>query len=74
MTIKATTRDLGFAIRDFIEGYDFHHYEEVVDESGELQESEETFEIANVDVSDPNNLNIRLDNGQTFVVRIFAGE
>ncbi len=74
MTIKATTRDLGLAIRDFLDDREFYHFEEGADESSELHESEETFEIADVDVSDPNNLKIRLDNGQSFLVRIIAGE
>jgi hypothetical protein len=72
MTTKATTRDLGFAIRDFLDDREFYHLEENAD--GDLIESEETFEIADVDVSDPDNLKIRIAYGQTFVVRIIAGE
>ena len=72
MTTKATTRDLGFAIRDFLDDREFYHFEENAD--GDPIESEETLEIADVDVSDPDNLKIRLANGQTIVVRIIAGE
>lgn len=67
---KATTRDVGLAIRDFLEGQDFQIYAE--DKDGTLLHGgDAAAEI--VDASDPNNLNVVLDNGQTFTVRIIAG-
>ena len=71
MTDKATTRDLGLAIRDFLDDQYFHVLEETDDG---LEESGDMRKIVSIDVSDPNNLKIKLDNGQAFVVRILAGE
>jgi hypothetical protein len=61
-----TTRDLGIAIRDHIEEHRITHFR------GDLLETELAGEIAGVDVSDPSNLRVHLDNGQSFRVRIFS--
>ena len=67
---QATTRDVGLAIRDFLEGRDFQLY--VDGKDGDLLHGgDATADV--VDASDPNNLNVVLDNGQTFTVRIIAG-
>ena len=68
--IQAQTRDLGFAIRDFIEGGDFFVLEDG-DASGELW-AKARRDVAVVDVTDPNNILIVLDNGQRFRCRISA--
>lgn len=60
-----TTRDIGLAIRDFLEGEHVFHYDD--DRETELAES-----VQLVDVSDPNNPEVLLDNGQQFIIRIFA--
>lgn len=70
MTVKATTRDIGLAIRDFLEGSDFFAYEDG-DATGELwAKTQRNVDV--IDVSDPNNLHVVLDNGQVFRVSIFA--
>ncbi len=63
-TPTASTRDVGLAIRDFLEGARFTIYREW---DGELEPS--NFD-ATVDCSDPNNLYVVLDNGQRFTVAI----
>lgn len=70
-TARATTRDLGLAIRDFLEGRDFLEYGYGGD--GDLVETGKTYQVQFIDVSDANNPRFHLDNGQTFVVRIIAG-
>jgi hypothetical protein len=62
-----TTRDIGLAIRDHIEGKPVWRF----DEDTEIADSDR--EVAEVDASDPNNLVLHMDNGQTFTVRIIAG-
>ncbi len=71
MTTKAQTRDLGIAIRDFLHDQDFHLLKETGDG---LEESGDMREIVDIDASDPNNLFVLLDNRQTFIIRIVAGE
>lgn len=65
----AMTRDLGIAMRDFMEGHPFHVLKE---EDGDLNESDHMRDVQFVDVGDPDNPVFHLDNGQTFTVRIFA--
>ncbi len=60
-TPTASTRDVGLAIRDFLEGARFTIYREW---DGELEPS------TTVDCSDQNNLYVVLDNGQRFTVAI----
>lgn len=71
---KALTRDLGIAIADLLEQYaDGGATVHVLkDEDGELNESGHIREVLDVDRSDPDNLKVRLDNGQTFTVRIVS--
>lgn len=64
------TRDIGLAIRDFLEQRTVTHYE---DRDGALEPCGDD-EVVAVDVSDPDNLTVCLDNGQSFTVRIFAGD
>ena len=70
MTIKASTRDIGVAIRDFLEGSDFHVYEDN-DATGELR-AKARRNVDVINISDPNNLVVVLDNGQVFRVSIFV--
>lgn len=60
------TRDIGIAIRDFLEGFFINHFEgnQLVEETSE--------EIMLIDISDPHNPVIHLQNGQKFICRIFA--
>lgn len=62
-----TTRDIGLAIRDHIEGKPVWRLEA----DTEIADSDR--EVTEVDASDPNNLIVYLENGQTFTVRIIAG-
>jgi hypothetical protein len=72
MSNQANTKDLGLALRYFLQGESFPCYREGPDVKGELHESEEIREIEFVDVSDANNPVVQLDNGQKFTIRIFA--
>lgn len=67
--MQAQTRDLGLAIRDFLEGSWIHTF---IDHNGELIESNDLRTVETVDASDPDNLRLSLDNGQTFTVRIVS--
>lgn len=67
--MKALTRDLGIAIRDALEDENFHILKE---EEGELIESGQMVEITVIDVSDPDNPIVELENGQQFIIRIIA--
>lgn len=67
--MKALTRDLGIAIRDALEDENFHILKE---EEGELIESGQMVEITVIDVSDPDNPIVELENGQRFIIRIIA--
>jgi len=57
-----TTRDIGLAIRDHIEGREVYVYDEEVPLYRRA--------IEYVDASDPDNLVIGLDSAQRFLVRI----
>jgi hypothetical protein len=61
------TRDLGLAIRDVLEMPD--QFETFEEREGELTATG-TFEIAGVDVSDPDNLIVETWNGEKFRVSI----
>lgn len=64
------TRDIGIAIRDFMEGNNMSHFEE---KDGELTFGLDDYaEVKFVDISDPDNPTIHLGNGQQFICRIFA--
>jgi hypothetical protein len=67
--MKVTTKDLGLAIRDFIEEHKFCAFEEV---NGEINPTKDWQKIQFVDCGDPSNLLVHLENGQRFRVRIFA--
>lgn len=60
------TRDIGLAIRDFIEDRAIIHYE------GD-EERGEPHGVAFVDASDANNLHLHMASGEVFTVRIIAG-
>lgn len=64
--MQVTTRDVGLAIRDFIEGETFYHFGDDKPEPGR-----DRFEV--VDCSDPDNLHIVTMAGVHFTVRIIAG-
>jgi hypothetical protein len=61
-----TTRDIGLAIRDFLEDKELYSFNEHGEEG-----AAETVDF--IDVSDAHNPRILLANGQQFIVRIFAG-
>jgi hypothetical protein len=69
--VVMNTRDLGLAIRDFIEGQAISRFTE--DAGGELEEHEEAAVVASIDVSDPHNPVVTFENGQTMTIRIIAG-
>jgi hypothetical protein len=64
---RFTTRDIGLAIRDFLEGSDIHAFTGPDD-----TQSEDVEEVDFVDVSDASNPVLFLTNGQEFQVRIFV--
>jgi hypothetical protein len=64
----ANARDVGFFIRDMIEGRHMHLYRE--DDEGDLTDIGDDAYINHVDVSDPENMIIVLDNNETFNVVI----
>ena len=68
MSNTINTRDLGLAIRDFLENRSIAHFAE--NEHGDLDEFPEVATVDYVDVSDPNNLRVSTDTGQWFTVRI----
>ena len=78
MTIQFTTRDVGLAIRDNLEQAQVHHFVEGEGVGGEFVHiedgrefvSREIVDVIAVDVSDPSNIIIQLDNGQCFTCRI----
>lgn len=73
MSGKASTRDLGIAIRDFLEGMPFEIFAEGSDHPAKnVNGSIVTRAVEFIDVSDPNNPVVQLDNGQLFEIRIFA--
>jgi hypothetical protein len=63
--LAIVTRDIGLAIRDFIEGQSFHRFDDDVELPG-------LHEMIVVDCSDPDNLEVHCENGQRFIVRIIA--
>lgn len=70
MAFQTNTRDIGFAIRDFLEGMDISAF--TPDGVEGYREKPRAHNIEFIDVSDPNNLKIYLDNRQIFIVRILA--
>ena len=67
--MQIQTRDLGLAIRDFLSDRVVHIYKETDDD---LIESGETFEIVDIDVSNPDNPEIVFENGQRFTICLLA--
>lgn len=70
--MKATTRDVGLALLDFMEGQYFSVFTEDTPGSSELTEHHSERIVEVIDVSDPSNPFVVLDNGQQFQIRIFA--
>lgn len=73
MVEKITTRDLGLAIRDFLESQVISRFEG--DETlghDVLKEIPNAAAIDFIDASDPNNLKVYVDTHQIFEVRIFV--
>lgn len=68
--MKATTSDIGFAIRDFLEGMYISAF--TPDGVEGYREAPRQFSIDFIDVSDPSNPRVFLGNGQIFSVRIFS--
>ena len=66
-SFRATTRDVGLAIRDLLEG----QWISVLIKDVEHQAARK---VHFVDVSDANNPVFHLDNGQQFILRIIASE
>jgi len=66
---RLTTTDIGFAIRDFLETRAVSKF---IDRGDHWHEESQAAEIESVDVSDPDNPLVYLDNGQVFRIRIFA--
>ena len=62
----AKARDLGLAIRDFLEDREFIHYR------SNMEESPYRSTVEFIDVSDANNPLVYLTNGQKFRIRIVA--
>ena len=69
----ASTRDLGFLIRDQIEDQTFSVFVNESAESHELVEHSLAAHVQFVDCSDPNNLIATLDDGAQFTIRVIAG-
>ena len=68
MTKRATTTsDIGFAIRDFCEGYAISHFDSAGDEFTEYTGFDT---IDKVDVSDVDNPIFHMESGAVFTVRI----
>lgn len=68
--VQFSTRDIGLAIRDFLEQQYVHHFADTPE--GDIEQIDGEEEVVAVDVSDPSNLIVSLYNGQQFTVRIFA--
>lgn len=68
--MKLTARDIGFAIRDFIEDACIYHVEG--DAETDYIELLAPHQVSSIDISDPDNPIIHMDNGQSFRVRIFV--
>jgi hypothetical protein len=63
MSRETNTRDVGLAIRDFIEGFYIAHFED--DEEVPNEDK-----IRFVDCCDPNNLVLHMDSGAQFTIRV----
>jgi hypothetical protein len=64
---ETNTRDVGLAIRDFLEGFPISRFTEV---DGELEEIVEADNIVQIDVSDPHNPVAHMESGAQFTIRI----
>ena len=67
--MQIQTRDLGLAIRDFLQDHTINIHNEANDE---LIESGEALEIVDIDVSNPDNPEIVFENGQRFIVCLLS--
>ena len=70
ININATTRDIGFAIRDHLAARNVDVLRP--DDTEGLEAAAGRLYIEAVDASDPDNLLVHGENGQRFRVRIFA--
>jgi hypothetical protein len=66
---QTTTRDIGFAIHDFCEGYAISHFGKNRNDDG-CTEYTGFDTIAEVDISDPDNPIFHMESGAVFTVRI----
>jgi hypothetical protein len=64
---QTTTRDIGYALRDFCEGYAISHF---ACDDDHLAEHSGFDTIDAVDMSDPDNPIFRMESGAVFTVRI----
>ncbi len=69
--VEADTRDVGLAVRDFLEGRTLSIHQENEDEGTLVPVADAA--VDSIDASDPNNLIVALDNGQRFTLRVVAG-
>jgi hypothetical protein len=69
--VAADTRDIGLAVRDFLEGRPVSIHQE--NEDGGMLDPVADAAVDAIDASDPNNLIVALDNGQRFTLRVIAG-
>lgn len=68
--MKLNTRDIGVALRDHLEEKSIFALRE--NEAGNLCETPHAFEVTFVDVSDPRNPVIEIDNQQRFKLHIVS--
>jgi hypothetical protein len=64
---QTDTRDIGLAIRDFMQGFAISQFHEV---EGELEEVDSADKVDFVDVSDPHNPVLHMESGIQFTVRV----
>ena len=69
--VEADTRDIGLAVRDFLEGRTLSIHRD--NEDGGMLDPVADAAVDAIDASDPNNLIVVLDNGQRFTLRVVAG-
>ena len=69
--VEADTRDIGLAVRDFLEGRMVSIHQDNEDLGTLVPVADAAVDA--IDASDPNNLIVALDNGQRFTLRVVAG-
>jgi hypothetical protein len=74
MTRKTTTEDIGYAIRDALEGTSIVHIDIIAEDRNDpiAMETANAGEIELIEISDINNPVFHLASGRRFRVRIFA--